>query len=162
VTSYDTLRAEYSARERYIASLESNERRMSAFRSSQLTGGRRRSPPDLQNVARPDLKLLSKATTGGGWAIVLDEACHANNKNNATYDAVRRARRLRKECIWVTATPMQNNWTDMYTAISMLNFYKFSDMEHIKKTFDPVKDTPDTEEIQRMGFFLSAITLRRQ
>ncbi|KAF5663333.1 global transactivator [Fusarium denticulatum] len=108
VTSYSYVSAEATRRHKFLSVIDD-------YKKGIIT-----QPPK-----RPMLVLLSglheqePRKPMGEW-LILDEAHAIKNHESRTYHAVSALREKFNACLMMTATPLDNSWTDLYALVSML------------------------------------------
>ncbi|KAM0319440.1 hypothetical protein ACHAPQ_010348 [Fusarium lateritium] len=123
-----------------------------------------------QPPKRPMLVLLSgiheqePKRPMGEW-LILDEAHAIKNHESRTYHAISALREQFNACLMMTATPLDNNWTDLYALISMLkghpiaNFLLFN--AAFRKSLNKGPAEPEGFHKQRCIQLLDACSLQR-
>ncbi|EWG45972.1 hypothetical protein FVEG_06600 [Fusarium verticillioides 7600] len=123
-----------------------------------------------QPPRRPMLVLLSGIHEQeprkpiGEW-LILDEAHAIKNHRSCTYHAVSALREQFNACLMMTATPLDNTWTDLYALISMLKGHPITSFllfnAAFRRTLDSGATEPEGLHKQRYIQLLDACSLQR-
>ncbi|KAF5530049.1 global transactivator [Fusarium mexicanum] len=123
-----------------------------------------------QPPKRPMLVLLSgihkqePRKPMGEW-LILDEAHTIKNHRSRTYHAISSLREQFNACLMMTATPLDNSWTDLYALISMLKGHPITSFVLFNAAFRQSLDSgparPEGFHKQRYIQLLDAVSLQR-
>lgn len=102
--------------------------------------------------------------------LILDEAHTIKNVESGMYAAITKLRSHMDLCIMLTATPLEDSWTDAYAYLNLLGGHPFKSLTEMRRAFTP-KHAFDTysldqsilprEHKTRFAQLLDAVTLRR-
>jgi SNF2 family DNA or RNA helicase len=153
VTSYSYVSAEVTRTHRFLIGIDEYKR------------GIITQPPK-----RPTLVLLSgiheqePRKPMGEW-LVLDEAHAIKNHQSRTYHAVSALREQFNACLMMTATPLDNSWTDLYALISMLKGHPITSFlvfnAAFRQSLDSSHTQPEAFQKQRFIQLLDATSMQR-
>ncbi|KAF5603649.1 global transactivator [Fusarium pseudocircinatum] len=153
VTSYSYLSAEVTRRHKFLSGIDD-------YKKGIIT-----QPPK-----RPNLVLLSgiheqePRKPMGEW-LILDEAHAIKNHQSRTYHAVSALREKFNACLMMTATPLDNSWTDLYALVSMLKGHPITGFllfnAAFRQSLVPAPTRPEGLHKQRYIQLLDAVSLQR-
>ncbi|KAF4452838.1 global transactivator [Fusarium austroafricanum] len=153
VTSYSYVAAEVTRTHKFLNGIKDYKR------------GIINQPPK-----RPMLVLLSgiheqePRKPMGEW-LIIDEAHAIKNHQSRTYHAISALREQFNACLMMTATPLDNNWTDLYSLISMLKGHPITDFllfnAAFRQSLDSGPKKPEGFHKRRYIQLLDASSLQR-